>query len=605
MNSHSRSTSLLLFSALPVLCLIRKYFRRGIRFQPDEEYDFIVVGGGSSGCALAGRLSEDPRVKVLLVEAGGDGLRLDARIPAAVGNLQHTSLDWNEFCEPLPHQACTHLIDGKSFWPRGKCLGGSSVLNYMAYVRGNQEDYNSWATILDDRRWSWDRVKTIFRRMENCLPIQSHVDQSQRGFDGPLTISIKNPVNPIARGLVNAASSLGFEADGDYNGLRQEQASILQTTTKNGRRHSAADAYIWPALQQRRSNLHVVLNAQCSNILFDETNYSNPVAVGVTLHLHSGTSAECATEIKARKEVVLSCSAIGSAKLLMLSGIGPKSDLQSLNIKCLVDLPVGKNLMDHVACAVVVNACDKKSDIGTINRKKAELFPSCLFQLCEWIRYGTGHLASSAYDFGMFYNSGLNKFPYPDLQLGAICGLFPAEFYRNNVRVDPDGFVPPEMLADDAEGFVLFPILLHPYSSGCVKLRSPDYKEKPLIYPNYFSDERDSHTLASGAIQCVRLAKKMGYCDIVLPKDLRHYSDESLDVWKIIAKRYASTLYHPTSTCAMGKVCDSSLRVKGVRGLRVADASVFPHITSGNTNAPCIMVGEMAADILKSAHGLC
>lgn len=182
--------------------------------------------------------------------------------------------------------------------------------------------------------------------------------------------------------------------------------------------------------------------------------------------------------------------------------------------------------------------------------------------------------------------------------------MFPEEFYVNNGRIDPTGYVPAEMLKNDAEGFLMVSILLHPYSKGSITLRSNDYADSPVINANYLDDERDLVTLATGALQCVQLAKQMGHHNIVLPEDLRHLPCDQLDVWKIMTKRYCSTLYHPTTTCAMGIVCDSSLRVKGVQGLRVADASVFPHITSGNTNAPSIMVGEMAADFIKKEYDL-
>ena len=182
--------------------------------------------------------------------------------------------------------------------------------------------------------------------------------------------------------------------------------------------------------------------------------------------------------------------------------------------------------------------------------------------------------------------------------------MFPEKFYVRNARIEPAGFAPPEILRDDAEGFILVSILLHPYSSGSVTLRSANYLDAPVINANYLSDERDLVTIATGALQCVKLAKHMGHHDIVLPEDLRHFPTESLELWKTMARRFCSTLYHPSSTCAMGSVCDSSLCVKGVRGLRVADASVFPHLTSGNTNAPSIMVGEMASDFVKTTYGL-
>lgn len=187
---------------------------------------------------------------------------------------------------------------------------------------------------------------------------------------------------------------------------------------------------------------------------------------------------------------------------------------------------------------------------------------------------------------------------------GGLCGLFPEEFYRKNGNLDPTGYVPAEMLQDDSEGFLLFSILLHPYSTGSITLRSADFTDAPVIHANYLADERDVDTLAAGAVQCVKLAKQMGHRNIALPNDLKHMNVESPEVWRIMIRRYSGTLYHPTTTCAMGVVCDSSLCVRGVRGLRVADASVFPHITSGNTNAPSIMVGEMAALFIKEKYNL-
>jgi choline dehydrogenase len=255
--------------------------------------------------------------------------------------------------------------------------------------------------------------------MEGCEPIRDLVDSNERGMSGPLTVSVKSPVNPIAQGLVNAAAALGFAAGGDYNGATQEQAALLQSTTKCGSRHSSADAYIWPVLQNR-PNLHVVLHAECSKIIIDNESSTGPIATGVQLHLRRGSMNEKQVTVRACKEVIVSSSAVGSPKLLMLSGIGPKNELAKHDIPCIVDLPVGKNLMDHTMTGVIVNAHESpKRDIGTVNRHKAECMPQALRPLTEWLLYGTGHLASSAYDFGMFYKSGLNpNIDFPDIQLG-------------------------------------------------------------------------------------------------------------------------------------------------------------------------------------------
>lgn len=571
---------------------------------PDSEYDFIVVGGGSAGCALASRLSEDPNINVLLVEAGGDGLQLDARIPAAAGNLQHGSSDWEEYAEPQPGRACLELIDGRSFWPRGKCLGGSSVLNYMAYVRGNPEDYNSWSRILSDPKWSWDSVKKIFQRMENCQKI-SGLDPNVRGMNGPLSVTVKQPINPLAKLFVSAAVSLGYRV-GDYNSDNQEYVSLLQTTTKNGRRHSSADAYIWPIIESR-NNLHVLLDTHVNRVLF-ETSSSSLSTTGIEIISPKGIPHV----IRCRSEVILSASAIGSPKILLQSGIGPKDELQELQIPCLLDHPsVGKNLQDHITVGVIINANPSNSpspkDVGTINKAKAENFPNGLWSLLEWVFWGTGHLASSTYDTCLFLKTGLNpELPYPDIQLGMLTGLFPRKFWVSNARLDPDGKIPPSLMEDNAQGCILLSILLHPFSRGSISLRSSSYSDKPIIHPNYLLDERDLNTLATGAVELVKVAHQMGYTseNIVQTPSRFPKGVLDLDAWKEQCRQTCSTLYHPSSTCAMGEVVDSDLRVKGITGLRVADASVFPHLTSGNTNAPAIMVGEMAAMIIQKQYGL-
>jgi choline dehydrogenase len=437
------------FAAVPVLLSLYKICKpKKTIFQPDHDYDFIVVGGndsfsifsclsfligGSAGCALASRLTEDPSVKVLLIEAGGDGLHLETRIPAAAGELQHSAVDWEDYCETQPGRACTEIIDGKSFWPRGKCLGGSSILNYMAYVRGNQEDYNSWAMLLSDPKWGWDSVRNIFKRMENCSTIRG-LNSQIRGMNGPLNVSIKSPVNPIASAFVQAASALGYRID-DYNGINQECASILQTTTKSGSRHSAADAYIWPILSSR-DNLHVLLQTEVTRVLFHQSspqaahNSNNNTESNSNSHSsflqtkgieYFDRNTKQFKQILCNHEVILSSSAVGSPKLLLLSGIGPANELEALGIPCLMHHPhVGKNLQDHVIIPTIVNATQTPAvDIGTINQHKGKNFPNGLWAMLEWLFFGTGHLASSTYDTTLFYKSGLNKeLPFPDLQLG-------------------------------------------------------------------------------------------------------------------------------------------------------------------------------------------
>jgi choline dehydrogenase len=572
---------LLSFGAVPVLLSLYKYCKRKTITRPDSGYDFIVVGGtlfqvksvdlfslpagGSAGCALASRLSEDPTITVLLIEAGGDGLHLETRIPAAVGELQHTSCDWEDYCETQPQRACLEIIDGKSYWPRGRCLGGSSILNYMAYVRGNPEDYNSWAKILSDPKWGWESVKSIFQRMENCQTLHNSLpNPSSRGMNGPLHVSRKSPVNPLAQAFVTAATSLGYPI-GDYNdGTNQECVSVLQTTTHSGRRYSSADAYIWPILSTRE-NLHVLLNTEVTRVLFSHSSSPSAVSSPHTSPLlldpphtsptlrtqgveYFNSMTKQLEQIYCHREVILSASAVGSPKLLLLSGIGPAPELQSLGVPCLLHLPeVGKNLQDHVGIGTVVNGSDRANssgesssgsrsqpnDIGTVNQRKGK----SLLALLEWLFYGTGVLASSAYDTTLFLRSGLNnQMPFPDLQLGTlsstplppsplcansaliapcqgmVAALFPREFWIKNARFEPRKMIPEEMMEDNAQGFLLLSILLHPFSRGSVTLRSSNPFDKPVIQPGYFSDEgeKDLTTLATGALENVKIAQEMG-----------------------------------------------------------------------------------------------
>ena len=296
----------------------------------------------------------------------------------------------------------------------------------MAYVRGNPKDYDSWADIVKDPLWGWTSVERIFRRMENCSGIDTCIDRDLRGMSGPLDITVKKPVNPLATAFVRSAACRGHEV-GDYNGAAQERVSILQTTTKRGVRHTSADAYIWSVLG-KRPNLHVLLHAEVSRILFKPTEdgSSTQEATGVVLHVGSG-SAKRTVNVTATTEVIVCASAVGSPKLLLLSGIGPREDLQRLGIPCVHHSEhVGRNLEDHLVTAVMVNASEAnpKKDIGTVNAHKAQNFPRGLWSFFEWMLFGTGHLASSTYDTCLFMKSGMNTdLPYPDIQLGGCMNI--------------------------------------------------------------------------------------------------------------------------------------------------------------------------------------
>ncbi len=353
---------------------------------------------------------------MLLLEAGSNGAVLNARIPAACGKLQHTSLDWQEYVEPQPDRACLSYKEGKAYWPRGKVLGGSSVLNYMAYVRGDSNDFESWASITKNPAWGWENVSSVYKRMEDCHAICNEgIDLEFRGLKGPLSVDFKYPRNPIALRFVAAAGSIGFNLV-DYNqGCLEHAVSIHQTTTREGVRCSAADAYIWPVIGAR-PNLSVVLNAEVSKIQFDTSRPTMPVASGVVVKVGTENSKKKEIVVKAKKEVIVSSSAVGSPKLLLLSGIGPAAELKAMNIPCIRDSPdVGLNLTDHVCVPVFARAHPKAKDIGSINRSNSETLSS----LYWWLFSGVGNLASSAYDASCFFSTGRSPdYPFPDIQIG-------------------------------------------------------------------------------------------------------------------------------------------------------------------------------------------
>lgn len=570
-------------------------------------YDFVVCGGGAAGCALAARLSEDDSVRVLLLEAGGHGLVLDARVPAAAGKLQRSGLDWADACEPQPGRAFTGLFHptsgkGAAFWPRGKVLGGGTVINYMAYVRGSKHDYDAWAAAAHDERWSYANVLPVLRRLENASRVADHVDRDVRGFEGPVVVSRREPVNPIAARFVEACRGLGYHV-GDYNGHDAERVDIHQTTTRDGARWSAADAYIWPNVT--RPNLDVVIHAHVVRVLLEQDPaHDEPRAVGVEFLLHGRTrTVEC------KREVVLSASPVGSPSILLRSGIGPRAKLDKIGVSCRVDLPgVGECLQDHVLLAVLVRPGPGTAqvDIGAVNKGNAERLPNALPALFNYFVRGKGPLASSAYDASVFLRTGVNPEPWPDAQVSVFASTAGEQVWRDNLCVPATGYLPPDVVADDGQGLLLVPILLHPHSRGSVELRSADPGSKPVINANYFSDERDVATFVAALERTHAIAIAMRYGDVVVPQDLdgAFKAGRREEVWREMIKRYATTVYHPAATCAMGTVVDGSLRVKGVRGLRVADSSVMPTLTSGNTQVPSMLVGEVASDVMAEAHGL-
>lgn len=603
----------------------------------EQEFDFVVVGGGSAGAVIAARLSEDASVRVALIEAGGPPPPEES-MPAAVASLQlNPETDWMYTGDA--GGVGRGLAEGRMMVPRGKMLGGSSGINYMAYVRGHPGDFDSWADG-GAGGWAHEDVLPYFKKSEGIQPSGDIVvDHDAHNPDGPLGVSVRSPVIPAAQQFVDAAAAAGIPT-GDYNGADRARpegvASLFQTTTKDGRRTSTFHAFLEPVMAERK-NLVVIPYATVQRILLDGQGTSL-AATGVQYLTRNG---EVQT-LSATREVVLSAGAIGSPQLLLLSGIGPKEELAQVGIDCRLDLPdVGKHLKDHLhtpmlfpapgigltmtEVALSLGPDALRAPAGPLPadpRDDADLPPALAGvkaeaerRLGEWVTTGRSLVSSSLYDAGLWYSTGLGDEHTHDAQIGfLVCGYTP-DLWRALFRVDPDEYFEDAAtsLAADAEVVILLPNPVQPHSEGEVRLASADPLQPPTISLNYFSDPHDVTVMVSVMRRALELVEKWpvpGMGSLHVPPKLATShgytpgdvpSDELLED---LARHYALTVYHETSTCRMGSVVDPDLRVLGVGRLRVADASVMPNVTSGNTNAPTIMIGEKAAELIAATHGL-
>ncbi|MGR4868261.1 GMC family oxidoreductase [Variovorax sp. LARHSF232] len=527
------------------------------------EFDYVIVGGGSAGATLAGRLSEDPATTVCLLEAGGPDKSVLIHAPVGVVAMMPTKIN-NWAFQTVPQKG----LNGRTgYQPRGKTLGGSSSINAMVYVRGDRWDYDHWAA-LGNEGWSYDEVLPLFRRSEH----NEQFDDAFHGQGGPLNVTYPRHTSPLNQMFLDAAALNGVGLNADYNGVRQEGAFMYQVTHRNGERCSSAKAFLTPHLG--RPNLHVVTHALSTRILLRGRR-----ATGVEY-----LQGNAGKRVTARREVIVSSGAFGSPQLLLLSGIGPAAELQAMGIPVAQHLPgVGKNLQDHIDYVQAWRAPSDTQTFGVSLRGTAKMTAA----IFEWRKQRSGMLTSNFAESGAFICSR-REHSRPDLQLHFILAI-----------VDDHG-----RKIHAGHGISCHVNVMRPYSRGQVSLRSREARDAPVIDPNFLADERDLQLLLRGGQLQQRIIESSPFDgargDMIYPVR----ADDAAAMTEDIRNR-ADTQYHPAGTCKMGPasdpmaVLDARLRVRGIDGLRVADASVMPTLIGGNTNAPSIMVGEKAAQMVR------
>ena len=524
------------------------------------EFDYIIVGAGSAGCVLANRLTADGKHSVLLLEAGPEDSHLWIHIPLGYGRLfKEKAVNWMYQTEPEPG------LNGRNvFQPRGKVLGGSSSINGLLYVRGQHEDYDRWRQH-GNLGWGFDDVLPYFKKAED----QTRGADDFHAVGGPLPVSDWRHADPLSAAFVDAAAEVGFPKNSDFNGATQEGAGFFQTTTKGGRRASTAVAYLRPA--KARPNLHVETSALAERVLFEGRR-----AVGVTYR-----AAGIPRTARARKEVLISGGAFNSPQLLQLSGVGPADLLRQHGIEVVLDAPgVGNDLQDHMQVRVVMRC----SQAITLN----DIVNNPVRKVLTGLRYAafrTGPLTIAAGTSGAFFKTN-PRLATPDIQIHFL----PFSTDKMGEKLHP------------FSGFTASVCQLRPESRGSLRIKSADPAAPPEIRINYLA----SHVDRAANVEGLKILRKILHAPALSPYVVEEVdpgdkitSDEALLAY---CRARGTTIYHPTSTCRMGNdplaVVDQRLRVRGIDGLRVIDASVMPDLVSGNTNAPVIMIAEKASDLI-------
>ena len=528
-------------------------------------FDYVVIGGGSAGCVLAARLSEDPAVSVALLEAGPVDSSVLIHCPAGLALMAKVKgLNWG--FETVPQ---TGLNGRRGYQPRGKVLGGSSSINAMVYIRGQAADYDGWAAE-GNPGWGFDDVLPYFKRSEH----NTRGPDAWHGSGGPLQVQDLLQANRCSSLFIQAGQQAGHDLNPDFNGASQEGVGPFQVTHRNGERCSAAKGYLTPALS--RPNLQVITGAQATQILFEGKR-----ATGVE-YLQHGTRHR----VQARAEVLLSAGALQSPQLLMLSGVGPGAHLQAMGIPVLQDLPgVGQALHDHVDVVQVVDA-PKATDLFGLSLIGLR---NAISGMLEWRRHRSGTLTTNFAEAGGFIRSSPAQ-AAPDLQLHFVIGKL-ANHGRNTVF---------------GHGYSCHVCLLNPESRGSLKLASADPLAAPLIDPAFLSAPSDLDRMVKGVKRMRQILSQPALVGLGGQESAMSASARSDEQIADFVRQHADTIYHPVGSCRMGPgamdVVDAKLQVRGLQGLRVVDASIMPRIVAGNTNAPTIMIAEKASDLIKASR---
>lgn len=524
-------------------------------------YDYIIVGAGSAGCVLANRLTEDAAASVLLIEAGPTDETDLVKLPAAFSYLFRTSRDWN-FSTTEQKQANNRTV----YWPRGKTLGGSSSINAMIYIRGNAHDYDTWRDSYGCTGWGYADLLGYFIRAED----NQRGASTYHGTEGPLRVEDLRYVHDLSERFLEATSAAGFASNDDFNGATQDGFGPYQVTQKGGRRWSTADAYLQPAID--RPNLEVRTDALVARVLVRDHR-----AVGIELIGRDG-----AETVRADTEVILAAGAVGTPHLLLRSGIGPAHHLEEVGVPVVLNASgVGQNLSDHPVVPLIWRTKDARVLHDSENT----------FRLVQWQVSGRGPMSSNVAETGGFLRTR-SDLPAPDIQWHAA----PAEFDEEGLR-DPSG-----------PGFTMGPTLVDVKSRGQIRLRDANPAHSPLIDPDYFGDPVDLDAIVAGLRITLDIASQPPIAKHLASQIAPREALRSEEDLREHARRKVQTLYHPVGTAAMGvdeeAVVDLELKVRGIDGLRVVDASVMPVVPRGNTNAPTIAIAERAADLIRGRQVL-